>query len=169
MDSKDRQIEELKTLVAALTKRVAEPELALAKATKDSSTSSKPSSSYLVMPKPKKGPGRPKSKKLGAQPGHQRNLREPLPPERVDETFVYEIDSIEIDSIEIDSIEIQRLGLTPTGDIVPVIHDSRDPTPKAIAGAIAKLPIDETGSVTVATYRRKPIPGGRFALPSDTW
>ncbi len=32
MDSKDRQIEELKTLVAALTKRVAEPELALAKA-----------------------------------------------------------------------------------------------------------------------------------------
>ena len=164
MDSKDRQIEELKTLVAALTKRVAEPELALAKATKDSSTSSKPSSSYLVMPKPKKGPGRPKSKKLGAQPGHQRNLREPLPPERVDETFVYEIDSIEIDSIE-----IQRLGLTPTGDIVPVIHDSRDPTPKAIAGAIAKLPIDETGSVTVATYRRKPIPGGRFALPSDTW
>ncbi len=42
MDSKDRQIEELKTLVAALTKRVAELELALAKATKDSSTSSKP-------------------------------------------------------------------------------------------------------------------------------
>ncbi len=36
MDSKDRQIEELKTLVAALTKRVAELELALAKATKDS-------------------------------------------------------------------------------------------------------------------------------------
>ena len=112
MDSKDRQIEELKALVSALTKRVAELELALAKATKDSSTSSKSPSSDLVKPKPKKGPGRPKSTKLGAQPGHQRNLREPLPPERVDETFVYEIDSI----------EIQRLGLTPTGDYDVIQH-----------------------------------------------
>jgi len=66
----------------------------------------------LVKPKPKKGPGRPKRTKLGAQPGHQRNLREPLPPERVDETFVYEIDSI----------EIQRLGLTTTGDYDVIQH-----------------------------------------------
>ena len=38
MDSKDKQIEELKTLVAELTKRVAELELELAKAKKDSSS-----------------------------------------------------------------------------------------------------------------------------------
>ena len=38
MDSKDREIAELKALVAALTQRVAELELALAKAQKDSST-----------------------------------------------------------------------------------------------------------------------------------
>ena len=35
--------------------------------------------------------------------------------------------------------------------IVPVVHDSRDPTPKTVAGAIAKLPIDETGVENVMT------------------
>ncbi len=119
MDSKDRQIEELKALVSALTKRVAELELALAKATKDSSTSSKPPSSDLVKPKPKKGPGRPKNTKRGAQPGHQRQLREALPPERVDETIIYEIDSS----------EIQKLGLIPTGDFDVIQHIELPETP----------------------------------------
>ena len=79
MDAKDKQIEELKALVAALTKRVAELELELAKAKKDSSTSSKPPSSDIVKPKPKKKPGQRKRRK-GGQRGHQRQLREPLPP-----------------------------------------------------------------------------------------
>jgi len=86
--------------------RIAELELALAKALKDSSTSSKPPSSDIVKPKPKKALGRRKKPRRGGQPGHERQLREPLPLERVDETIDYEIHQD----------AIQRLGLTPTGD-----------------------------------------------------
>lgn len=112
MDSKDREIEELKALVAALTKRVAELELELAKARKDSSTSSKPPSSDITKPLPKKGPGRRKKPRRGGQQGHQRHLREPLPSARVDETIDYEID---------DST-VKRLGLIPTGDFEVIQH-----------------------------------------------
>lgn len=112
MDSKDREIEELRAMVAALTKRVAELELALAKAKKDSSTSSKPPSSDITNPKPKKSPGRRKKRGIGGQLGRQRTLREPLPEERVDETIDYEIDSD----------AIQRLGLTATGDFDVIQH-----------------------------------------------
>jgi hypothetical protein len=57
-------------------------------------------------PQPKqKKPGRRKKRKRGGQSGHQQQLREPLPPERVDETIDYEIDDG----------EVQRLGLTPNG------------------------------------------------------
>ena len=114
MDGKDRIIAELQELnakltaqIEQLTARIAELELALAKAKKDSSTSSKPPSSDIVTPKPKqKKPGRRKKRKRGGQPGHQQQLRAPLPPERVDETIDYEIDDG----------EVRRLGLTPTGD-----------------------------------------------------
>jgi transposase len=106
MDSKDKQIEELKALVAALTRRVTELELALAKANKDSSTSSKPPSSDIAKPKPRKKPGRPRKPRRGGQAGHQRQLREPLPPERVDEIIDYEINDD----------DAKRLGLTATGD-----------------------------------------------------
>ena len=119
MDSKDKQIEELKALVAALTKRVAELELELAKAKKDSSTSSKPPSSDITKPKPKKKPGRRKKPRRGGQPGHQRQLREPLPPDRVDQTIEYEIHDG----------EVERLGLTPTGDFEIVQHIELPETP----------------------------------------
>ena len=127
MDGKDRIIEQLRDLVTkqaaeierlmaqieALQSRIAELELALAKAKKDSSTSSKPPSSDIVNPKPKqKKPGRRKKRKRGGQPGHPRQLREPLPPERVDETIDYEIEDG----------EIQRLGLTPTGEFEVIQH-----------------------------------------------
>ena len=119
MDSKDKQIEELKALVAALTKRVAELELALAKANKDSSTSSKPPSSDIAKPKPKKKPGRPKKPRRGGQSGHRRQLREPLPPERVDEIIDYEI----ADG------DVERLGLTPTGDFETIQQIELPETP----------------------------------------
>jgi len=113
MDSRDSVIEKLRALVARqaaqierLTKRIAELELALAKATKDSSTSSKPPSSDITQPKPRKAAGGRKKPRRGGQPGHERQLREPLPPERVDETIDYEIK---------DS-DVQQWGLTPTGD-----------------------------------------------------
>lgn len=112
MDSKDRQIKELRELVAKLTARIEELELALAKAQKDSSTSSKPPSSDIAKPKPKKKPGRPKKPRRGGQPGHKRQLREPLPEHRVNETFDYEITDQ----------EIRRLGLTPTGEFETIQH-----------------------------------------------
>jgi hypothetical protein len=112
MDSKDKQIEELKALVATLTKRVAELELELAKAKKDSTTSSKPPSSDITRPKPKKKPGSRKKPRRGGQPGHQRQLRKPVPPDRVDQTIEYRIDDG----------EVERLGLTPTGEFEIIQH-----------------------------------------------
>ena len=113
MDSKDKQIEALKALVAKLTKRVEELELELAKAKKDSTTSSKPPSSDITKPKAKqKKPGRPKKPRKGGQPGHERHLREPLPQERVDETIDHEIDDQ----------DVNRLGLTPTGHFEVIQH-----------------------------------------------
>jgi DNA-binding protein H-NS len=80
MDSKDKQIEQLKSLVAKLTNRVEELELELAKAIKDSSTSSKLPSSDITQPKgKKKKPPRRKKPRKGGQPGHERHLRQPLP------------------------------------------------------------------------------------------
>lgn len=126
MDSRDQLIRELRELVAAqaaeiekLTRRVAELELELAKARKDSSTSSKPPSSDITKPKPKKSPGRRKKPRRGGQPGHQQQLRKPLPPERVDETIDYAIDDD----------EVQRLGLTPTGDFETIQHIELPETP----------------------------------------
>ena len=119
MDSRDARIEELRAIIAKqaaqierLTQRVAELELELAKAKKDSSTSSKPPSSDIVKPPPKKQPGKRKKRKRGGQAGHQRQLREPLPPERVNETIDYEIDDT----------EVKRLRLAPTGDFDVVQH-----------------------------------------------
>ena len=134
MDSRDAVIEQLRALVAKQAAqleeqaaqmelqatRIKELELALAKAKKDSSTSSKPPSSDITKPKPKrkKAQGRKKPRR-GAQPGHERQLREPLPPERVDETIEYEIDDG----------EVQRLGLTPTGDFDVIQHIELPETP----------------------------------------
>lgn len=119
MDDKDRIIEDLRTLVARqaaqleeLTARIAQLELELAKAKKDSSTSSKPPSSDIAKPKPKRKPGRPKKPRRGGQPGHQRKLRELLPPDRVDETI----------DLEIHDGDVQQLGLSPTGDFEVVQH-----------------------------------------------
>jgi transposase len=134
MNGSERIIEELRALVAEQAARleeqaarleeqaarIAELELALAKAKKDSSTSSKPPSSDLVKPKPKnKKPGRRKKPRRGAQPGHEQHLREPLPPDRVDEIVEYEIDDD----------EVQRLGLTPTGDFETIQHIELPETP----------------------------------------
>ena len=107
MDARDKIIEDLRKQVAkqsaeiaALRQEVAELKLALAKATKDSSTSSKPPSSDITKP------GRRGKPKRGGQPGHQQHLRANLPPERVDETFDHEIPDE----------DVQRLELTPTDE-----------------------------------------------------
>ena len=118
MDDKDQIIAELRELVASLTaqlevqaKRIGELELEVAKAKKDSSTSSKSPSSDIVKPPKKKTNPRKKSKQ-GGQEGHKRHLREPLPADRVDESFVYEIDAA----------EIRDRGLTATDEFEIVQH-----------------------------------------------
>lgn len=133
MDNRDHLINEVRALVAKQAaqldrqavqlveqaERIAELELKLAKALKDSSTSSKPPSSDIAKPKPKKRPGRPKKPRKGGQLGHLRKLREPLPEHRVDETIDYEISNE----------DIQRLGLTPTGEFETVQHIELPETP----------------------------------------
>ena len=120
MNGSERMIEELRALVAEQAARleeqaarIAELELALAQAKKDSSTSSKPPSSDLVQPRPKnKKPGRRQKPRRGAQRGHEQHLRQPLPPDRVDEIVEYGIDDN----------EVKRLGLRPTGDFETIQH-----------------------------------------------
>ena len=120
MDSKDAIITELRRVVAGLeeqirsqAERIADLELELAKAKKDSSTSSKPPSSDIVKPSAKKKPpGKRGKRKRGGQPGHKRQLRQPLPPERVDERIDYEINEK----------DVQRWGLTPTDQFETIQH-----------------------------------------------
>lgn len=134
MASKDAIIAELRELVRkqakqiaaqakqidALTAEVADLKLQLAKAKKDSSNSSKSPSSDITKPKkPQDKPGRPKKPKAGGQPGHKRNLRQPLPPERVSKTIDHELDQAEID----------RLGLTPTDQYDCIQHIELPDTP----------------------------------------
>jgi len=71
--------------IAQLEKQLAEIQDQLAKATRNSSTSSKPPSSDIINPPPKrKKPGRPKKRKIGGQPGHKRHERKPFLDEQVD-------------------------------------------------------------------------------------
>ncbi len=121
MDSREKLNEELRSLVASQAEQLKQQaarievlELELANAKKDSTTSSKPPSGDIVKPKVKAKRG---SRKMtdtpGGQPGHQRKLREPLPPERVDE-FI---------EIGIDDLEIQRPELTATAKFVREARD----------------------------------------------
>lgn len=117
MVSKDDIIAELRGIVDAqakriadLLKRVAELELRLAKALKNSSNSSKSPSSDIVKP-PKKTDRRKKSKR-GGQKGHQRNLRKALSPERVDEQITYDICDT----------DVRQFKLTPTDQFEIIQH-----------------------------------------------
>ena len=76
-------------MIVRLEARVAQLEAELAKAKKDSSTSSKPPSSDIVKPpKPPPLKGRKKRKK-GGQPGHPRHERPDFSSEEIDETKEY--------------------------------------------------------------------------------
>ena len=105
MADQDDLIAELRSTNAELLHRIAELELQLAKALKNSSNSSKSPSSDIVKP-PKKRAKRRKKAKQGGQKGHERKLREPLSPERVDVVIDYEIEEG----------EVERLNLTLTGE-----------------------------------------------------
>ena len=128
MASKDDIIAELRGIVAAQAKQIAaqakqiedlknrigDLELRLAKAQKNSSNSSKSPSSDITNPpaKKKNASGRRKKAKQGGPKGHKRKLREPLPPERVNEQITYETGDA----------DIQEHDLTPTDQFETIQH-----------------------------------------------
>jgi len=75
-------------LVAGLQARVEQLEAQIARMRKDSSNSSKPPSSDVVKPKPKKRRGK---RKRGGQKGHPRHTRTPFTPDQVDRSWDYEL------------------------------------------------------------------------------
>src|SRR5574340_548498 len=79
------------TATAPLRERIAALEAELAKAKKNSSTSSKPPSSDIVKPKTPLPQGG-KKRKQGGQPGHEQNLRSPFQPEAVNEFLPHTLD-----------------------------------------------------------------------------
>ena len=102
-----KQIDAQAEQITSLAEQLDQVKLQLAKANKNSSNSSKSPSSDIIGSSKKKGkrkPGRPKKRSIGGQPGRDRKLREPFPPERVDETIEYKIDAK----------EVERLSLTAT-------------------------------------------------------
>jgi hypothetical protein len=147
MSSKDAIIAELRELVkkqaeqiAALNKEVEELKLQLAKAKKDSSNSSKSPSSDITKPTKDKGKGkrgRPRKPKIGGQPGRERKLREPLPPERVNKTVIHELDAE----------EVSRLNLTPTDRFDSIQMIELPDTPLSVTDHQFRLYESPDGSV----------------------
>jgi transposase len=85
MDSKDRRIEKLETLLKAVLAENVE-------LNKNSSNSSKPPSSDIVKPpKTKDKDDKKEKQKKGAQPGHEQHLRQPIASELVDEIVKLEL------------------------------------------------------------------------------
>jgi transposase len=82
----------LEARLLALEARVAELEAENARLRKDSSNSHKPPSSDIVKPKPP-APPRGKKRRIGGQPGHPRHERAPFPPDQIDRTQEYKLES----------------------------------------------------------------------------
>ena len=138
MDDRDQIISDLRLLVASLTAEIKSLKLELAKAKKDSSTSSKSPSSDIVKPRKKKTDRR-KKPKPGGQKGHKRQLRVPLPPERVNESFVYEID---------DS-EVRDRGLTATDQFEIIQHVELLDLPVHVTEHQLRKDLDRDGSTVL--------------------
>jgi len=86
----EKENAKLKDQLAAKDKRISELESQLAKAQKNSRTSSKPPSSDIVKPKPKSGKGK---RKKGGQKGHPKHERKPFTEDQVNKTYEYSIDT----------------------------------------------------------------------------
>ncbi len=150
-------IEQQAKAIERLEKRVQELELELARAKKDSSNSSKSPSSDIVKPPAKKRHGAARSKKSnrGGQKGHQRKLREPLPPDRVDERIIHEIDDA----------EVRQLKLTPTDEFDVVQHVELLAMPIHVAEHRLRRYVNRDGKTVlphVAELAGQPIFGPRM-------
>ena len=86
------QVADLQASVVLLTEQIETLKEQLAKAKKDSSTSSKPPSSDIVKPKKPKGKGGHGKRKSGGQPGHPKHERPEFPPEMLDNAWEYYLD-----------------------------------------------------------------------------
>jgi transposase len=84
---------ELAAQLAASQEEVERLRLELAKAKKNSSTSSKPPSSDIVKAKPAPKEGDAPKRSIGGQPGHPKHEREPFPPEQVTEFVPHTLDA----------------------------------------------------------------------------
>jgi len=81
---------ELAAQIAALREQVKALEAKLAKSQKHSGNSSKPPSSDVVTPRRKPGKrGRPKKRRIGGQPGHERHERMPFSTEELDKEWLW--------------------------------------------------------------------------------
>jgi transposase len=86
------QVADLQASVVLLTEQIETVKEQLAKAKKDSSTSSKPPSSDIVKPKKPKGKGGRGKRKPGGQLGHPKYDRPEFPPEMLDNAWEYHLD-----------------------------------------------------------------------------
>ena len=90
MFTEDEVREMIDAAAAPLRARIAELEAEIARLKKNSSTSSKAPSSDIVKPPKQTGkPGRPKKRKIGGQPGHERHEREPFAREELDAEWIW--------------------------------------------------------------------------------
>ena len=81
---------QLAAQVAAMQAQIDALEAKLAKSQKHSGNSSKPPSSDIVKPRRKPGKrGRPKKRRIGGQPGHQRHERTPFSTEELDHEWLW--------------------------------------------------------------------------------
>lgn len=85
-------IRRLEVKIAGLLERNALLEAELAKARKNSSTSSKPPSSDIVKPKRHQKSGDNKKRKRGGQPGHSMHDRPPFSDDQVDQIHLHTLD-----------------------------------------------------------------------------
>jgi len=154
MTTKDDIIAQQARQIADLLARISELELQLAKALKNSSNSSKSPSSDIVKPPVKKTDRRKKAKR-GGQKGHKRKLREPLPPERVDEEILYEINDA----------DVRKLQLTPTEHFEIIQHVELLDLPIHVTEHRLRKYLDDDGKTIlpdVPELRNQPIFGPRM-------
>lgn len=142
-------------LIEQMKGEISDLRLQVAKLSKNSRTSSKsPSSDLVKPPSPTKPKGRRKPKP-GGQPGHERKVRELLPPERVDETIVHEIPVA----------EAQARGLTATNEFEVVQYFELPESLVQVTEHHLRKYLDESGNTVlpiVPGVTDQPIFGPRF-------
>ncbi|MEA3421628.1 MAG: DUF6444 domain-containing protein, partial [Acidobacteriota bacterium] len=102
------QVDLPKEQVATLQKKVEDLERTIAKLTKNSSNSSKPPSSDDIT-KPKRKKSMETKCKIGGQPGHPKNERQPFPAEDIDKLHEYRLTSCP----ECNNTDVRFLDLPP--------------------------------------------------------